>query len=269
MERKSITEGLNKKTINIDIVPTIKLVDMINNEDKNVANAVRKEKKKIAQAIDLISEKFLNGGRLLYFGAGTSGRLGVLDASECPPTFGVPNDRVIGIIAGGQNALTNATEFVEDNYELGKNDVAKYEITENDAIVGISVAGGAQYVIGGVEYAKSKGAVAICLTCNENSPLSKVCDISIVTRTGAEVITGSTRLKGGTAHKLVLNTLTTCAMIRCGHVYENLMINLRPSNVKLERRMVSIVKDITGDTDEVALEKLKKSNWVIKEAIKL
>ena len=263
------TEQRNPYTTHIGEMQTIDMVKAMNRENLVAVNAVINAEKEIAMAIDAISERMLKGGRLYYIGCGTSGRLGVLDASECPPTFGVPKDRVIGIIAGGQNALTNATEFVEDNYEQGKNDVAKYEITENDAIVGISVAGGAKYVIGGVEYAKSKGAVAICLTCNENSLLSKACDISIVTRTGAEVITGSTRLKGGTAHKLVLNALTTCAMVRCGHVYENLMINLRPSNVKLERRMVSIVKDITGDSEEVALEKLKKSNWVIKEAIKL
>lgn len=263
------TEQRNPYTTHISEMTSEQMVEAINRENLVATNAVINASADIAKAIDIISERMVKGGRLYYIGCGTSGRLGVLDASECPPTFGVTNDKVVGIIAGGQNALTNATEFAEDSYESGASDVAKYEITDLDTIVGISVAGGAQYVIGGLEYAKSKGAVAIGLTCNPDTPLSKVCELTICTRTGAEVITGSTRMKGGTAHKLVLNMLSTCAMVRCGHVYENLMINLRPSNVKLERRMVSIVRDITGDSEEVALEKLKKSNWVIKEAIKL
>jgi N-acetylmuramic acid 6-phosphate etherase len=207
------------------------------------------------------------GGRLFYIGCGTSGRLGVLDASECPPTYGVSKDVVIGIIAGGDYALRNAIEKVEDNYENGQNDLKAFDITQNDSVVGISVAGGAQYVIGALEYAKDCGALTIALTSNPDSKIAKVSDIEIFTDTGAEVITGSTRMKAGSAHKMVLNMISTAVMVKEGHVYENMMINLKPSNIKLKNRMIGIVKDITGVDENEALLLLENNDFVIRKAI--
>jgi N-acetylmuramic acid 6-phosphate etherase len=210
-----------------------------------------------------------NGGRLIYMGAGTSGRLGVLDASECPPTFGVSDDVVIGIIAGGDSALRKASEGAEDDKNAGENDLKKINLTDKDVVIGISAAGGARYVINALLYAKSIGCKTIGITSNENSLLDRTSDISIVTDTGAEVVTGSTRMKAGTAQKLVLNMLSTCAMIKTGKVYENLMINLKPTNEKLTGRMIRIVSEIKGISEEQAKKLLDNNEWNIRKAVSM
>jgi N-acetylmuramic acid 6-phosphate etherase len=262
------TEMRNPNTTHISDMSTIDMVKVIQKENINAALAVESELESIAKAIDGISERMKNGGRLFYIGCGTSGRLGVLDASECPPTYGVPKDLVIGIIAGGDHALRNAIEGAEDNAELGAADIARFDINENDSIVGISVAGGAKYVIGAMTKAKGCGAFTVALSSNENTPIEKIADVAIHPDTGAEVITGSTRMKAGTAHKMILNMISTSVMIRQGHVYENLMINLRPSNVKLEDRMVRIVRDILSIDYDEAKKLLDENDFVIKKAIK-
>ncbi len=261
------TEKRNPKTKNIDKISTFEMVRIMNEENYNAVKAVENQLENIAKAIDKISEALENGGRLIYVGAGTSGRLGVLDASECPPTFGVSYDMVIGLIAGGEKALTRATENVEDNSSAAVSDLKKINLNKNDVVVGISAAGGAAYVISAILYGKELGCTTIGITSNENTKLDILPDISIVTDTGEEVITGSTRLKAGTAQKLVLNMLSTCAMIKRGYVYENLMINLKPSNLKLKGRMVRIVSEIKNIPEKEAEELLEKSDWNIRKAV--
>ncbi len=261
------TEMRNPNTKYISDMSTIDMMKAIQRENVNAVAAVESELESIAAAVDGISERMKQGGRLFYIGCGTSGRLGVLDASECPPTYGVPKDLVIGIIAGGDHALRNAIEGAEDNAELGASDIAKFNITDKDSLVGISVAGGARYVIGAMTKAKECGALTIALTANEDTPIERIADIAIHPDTGAEVITGSTRMKAGTAHKMILNMISTSVMIRLGHVYENLMINLRPSNIKLEDRMVRIVRDILEIEYDEAKKLLDENDFVIKKAI--
>ena len=261
------TEMRNPKTMHIDKMDTLSMLKIVNEENMNSVKAVEAELRNIAKAVDAISEGFQKGGRLFYVGAGTSGRIGVLDASECPPTYGVPDDMVIGIIAGGDKCLRSASENAEDIAEKGVEDLEKYVINENDVVVGISVAGGAQYVLAALDYAKSKDATTVGLTSNEDSLLAKKCDIAICPDTGAEVITGSSRMKGGNAQKFVLNMLSTCAMVKNGYVYENLMINLKPSNIKLKNRMVGIVCDIISCEREAAEQLLNENEWNIRRAV--
>ena len=239
------TEMRNPSTTHIDRMSTAEMVRIIQDENVNAAMSIEKALSSIERAIDAIAERMAKGGRLFYIGCGTSGRLGVLDASECPPTYGVPYDLVIGIIAGGDGALRKAVEGAEDSHEAGYGDISSYNITELDSIVGISVAGGAQYVLGAFAKAREVGALIISLSSNEDTPIERAADIGIITDTGAEVITGSTRMKAGSAHKMVLNMISTAVMVRLGHVYENMMINLRPSNVKLRDRMIRILCEIT------------------------
>ncbi|MBR2453683.1 MAG: N-acetylmuramic acid 6-phosphate etherase [Clostridia bacterium] len=239
------TEMRNPSTTHIDRMSTAEMVRIIQDENVNAAMSIEKALGNIEKAIDAIAERMAKGGRLFYIGCGTSGRLGVLDASECPPTYGVPYDLVIGIIAGGDGALRKAVEGAEDSHEAGYRDVSSYNITNLDSIVGISVAGGAQYVLGAFAKAREVGALIISLSSNEDTPIEKAADIGIITDTGAEVITGSTRMKAGSAHKMVLNMISTAVMVKLGHVYENMMINLRPSNVKLRDRMIRILREIT------------------------
>lgn len=239
------TEMRNPSTTHIDRMSTAEMVRIIQDENVNAAMSIEKALSSIERAIDAIAERMAQGGRLFYIGCGTSGRLGVLDASECPPTYGVPYDLVIGIIAGGDGALRKAVEGAEDSHEAGYGDISSYNITELDSIVGISVAGGAQYVLGAFAKAREVGALIISLSSNEDTPIERAADIGIITDTGAEVITGSTRMKAGSAHKMVLNMISTAVMVRLGHVYENMMINLRPSNVKLRDRMIRILREIT------------------------
>ena len=267
MTKKIITENTNKKTKDIDIVPTIKLVEMINNEDKTVAHAISKEKKKIATAIDLIAEKFLNGGRLLYFGAGTSGRLGVLDASECPPTFGVDSSMVQGFIAGGDSALRNAIEGAEDSDENAINDFVRSEATNKDVIVAISASGNANYIIALLKNAKAKKIKTIGLCCNKNAKMKDFSDIFICPIVKEEVIAGSTRMKSGTAQKMILNMLSTGAMIKIGKTYQNYMIDVKATNEKLKNRAISIVCDLTNVDKKKATNILEETKFDVKKAV--
>ena len=261
------TEMRNPNTTHIDKMSTFDMVKTMNNENKTVTDAVDKALDKIAQAVDAAANALENGGRIIYIGAGTSGRLGVIDASECPPTFGVEPDVVVGIIAGGLQAMTRAAESVEDNEAEGIKSVEEIGINKNDILVGISAAGNAAYVIGAIEKAKSVGAVTVGLVCNEGCKIEAAADIAIVVDTGPEVITGSTRLKAGTSQKLVLNMISTGAMIRTGKVYENLMINVRPVNKKLHKRCVGIIREITGVDEARAYEELEKADNSIRKAI--
>lgn len=261
------TEKRNPKSQNIDKLTTVEMLDIINEENFNAVRAVEAEKENIALAVDAISNSLANGGRLFYIGAGTSGRLGVVDASECPPTFGVEPDLVTGIIAGGYDCMHQASENAEDKGENGVRDILDRGIKKGDVLVGISAAGGAAYVVKALEKANELGCVTIGLTSNEDTPVLNVSQIKICTRTGAEVITGSTRMKAGTAQKLVLNMLSTCAMIKTGKVYENLMINLKPTNIKLKGRMVRIVSEIKKCDEETATKLLDENNWVIRSAV--
>ena len=261
------TEKRNPYTKNIDTMSTIDMGKAISREDFNAAKAVEDASESIAQAIDAISNSLANGNRLFYIGAGTSGRLGILDASECPPTYGVGYDVVTGIIAGGRDCMFKASENAEDIAENGRRDIIENGVKKGDVVVGISVSGNAAYVVEALKQTKELGGIPISLTCNKNAKINEVSDINIITDTGEEVITGSTRMKAGTAHKMVLNMLSTCAMIKTGKVYENLMINLRPTNIKLKARMVRIVSDIL-DVDLCVAEKLLEDNdWVIRTAV--
>lgn len=262
-----ITEKSNPNTVNIDCATSFEIAQMINNEDLKVAQKINENLEPIAKAIDIISENFLNGGRLFYFGAGTSGRLGVLDASECPPTFSSEPDMVQGIIAGGDRALRFAIEGAEDSVELAKEDFAKIKATKNDTIVSISASGNANYVIEVLKLAKEIGAKTIAVTCNPNAKMSEFADVVICIETGAEAITGSTRMKAGTAQKMVLNMLTTGAMVKIGKVYKNLMIDVKPTNIKLKDRAARIVAEIAQVEKKVALNTLETNGYNLKEAV--
>ena len=261
------TEMRNPDTTNIDRMTTAGMLECIQRENENAVISVRKALGEIEIACDIIAEKLWQGGRLIYIGAGTSGRLGVLDAAECPPTFGVPRDMVIGIIAGGEKCMFQAAEREEDNYESGIKDLKDKQLTKSDVVVGISASGNAQYLIGAINYANELGCETVGITSNENTLITKSAKISIITDTGAEVITGSTRMKAGTAQKIILNMLSTVAMIKLGNVYENMMINLRPTNEKLKNRMIRIVTEIIGVNEEEAKKLLEKSDWNIRTAV--
>lgn len=265
--KKLTTESRNENTMDIDKISTLEMVKVINNEDKKVAEAVEVELPKIAEAIDCIVERMHKGGRLIYIGAGTSGRLGILDASECPPTFGISEEIVQGIIAGGTEAIFRAKEGAEDSKELALKDLKDKHITEIDTIVGLAASGRTPYVIGGLEYANEIGALTISVTCNANSQVSKTAKISIAPVVGAEVVTGSTRLKSGTAQKLVLNMLSTGAMIKLGKVYGNLMVDVKSSNEKLIQRAKLIVCEATGKSIEEATEVLNETDFDVKLTI--
>ena len=263
------TEMRNPKTTHIDKMSTMEMLQVIQEENVNAVNAVGAQLENIAKAVEAITEAFNAGGRLIYMGAGTSGRTGVIDATECPPTFGVAPGQVVGIIAGGNDTMFRASENQEDNAEAGVKDLKERDLTGKDVVVGVSAAGGAAYVIGALEYAESLGCVTVGLTSNAGTLLDKTADISIVCDTGPEVITGSTRMKAGTSQKLVLNMLSTCPMIKTGKVYENLMINLSATNEKLIQRMKRIVAEVTGITADEAEQYLQQSDWNIRRAIAL
>ena len=261
------TESRNQNTLDIDRVSTIEMVKKINDEDKKVAEAVEKELPQIAEAIDGIVERLKKGGRLIYIGAGTSGRLGILDASECPPTYGVSEELVQGVIAGGQEAIFRAQEGAEDSKELAINDLKEKNITKLDVIVGLAASGRTPYVIGGLEYANEIGALTISVTCNANSAVANTAQIAISPVVGPEVVTGSTRLKSGTAQKLVLNMLSTGSMIKLGKVYGNLMVDVQSTNEKLVERAKKIVSEATGVDTDIAAEYLNKTKSNVKLAI--
>lgn len=262
-----VTEKTNPNTIDIDISSSLEIAKMINNEDLKVAQKISENLTSIASAIDIISNNFLKGGRLFYFGAGTSGRLGVLDASECPPTYNTPSEMVQGIIAGGDRALRFAIEGAEDSIELAQQDFKKLNITENDTVISISASGNANYVIEILKLAKEKNIKTIALTCNPNAKMSNFADINICIETGAEVITGSTRMKAGTAQKMVLNMLTTGAMVKIGKVYKNFMVDVKPTNIKLKDRAQRIVSEIANCTQDKAKTVLEANDYKLKEAV--
>lgn len=260
-----ITEYRNENTKNIDLLSTIDIVRKINEEDKLVALAIEDETPNIAKAVDIIAKQFLVGGKLYYFGAGTSGRIGILDASECPPTFGVPSDLVTGIIAGGDSAIRNAVEGAEDNFELGVED-AKC-LTSQDVCVVISASGNPKYLLGVLSEADRIGCRTIALTCNHKALIIEEAGHSICVEVGPEVIAGSSRMKAGSVQKMVLNMLSTGAMIKIGKTYENFMIDLMPTNEKLKDRAIRIVSEIANVSASCALQTLLESNWSVKTAI--
>jgi N-acetylmuramic acid 6-phosphate etherase len=242
---KPITEQINPKTADIDRSSTLEIVALINEEDKTVAEAVSRILPSVAEAVDLIAERLGAGGRLFYIGSGTSGRLGVLDASECPPTFGVSPDLVQGVIAGGYDALRKAVEGAEDNPEQAARDLEAFALTERDAVVGISASGNTPYTLGALRYAEKIGAARIALTCNPDSQMAEAAEVSIAAVVGPEAIAGSSRMKAGTAQKMILNMISTATMIKMGLVYGNLMSNLQPTNEKLVRRACSMIAEET------------------------
>ncbi len=262
------TEMRNPNTTHIDRMSTAEMVRIIQNENVNAAMSIEKALGSIERAIDAIAARMAKGGRLFYMGCGTSGRLGIVDASECPPTYGVPHGLVVGIIAGGDGAIRKAAEGAEDSYEAGYGDISSHNVTALDSIIGISVAGGAQYVLGAFAKAREVGALIISLSSNEDTPIEKAADIGIVTDTGAEVITGSTRMKAGSAHKMVLNMISTAVMVKLGHVYENMMINLRPSNVKLRDRMIRILREIIDQPYDKCESLLEENGFSLRSTLK-
>jgi N-acetylmuramic acid 6-phosphate etherase len=263
----TLTEERNPLTSDLDTLPTLTMLTLINAEDQKVALAVREELPRIAQAVDAIAERMQRGGRLIYMGAGTSGRLGVLDASECPPTFGTLPELVVGLIAGGTVALTEAVEGAEDDRQGGAAEIVELDVNEHDCVVGIAASGRTPYAIGGLEEAKKRGALTISIACNRPSHLEDLVQIAIAPLVGPEVLSGSTRLKAGTAQKMVLNMISTGVMIRLGKTYSNLMVDVQPTNAKLRQRARRIVAEATGLILQQATEILSKCNGEVKTAI--
>lgn len=262
-----ITEQENEKTQNIDKVSTVEAVRLINHEDKKVAFEIEKILPEIASAIDKIVEKLQNGGRLFYIGTGTSGRLGVLDASEIPPTYGVSYDLVQGVIAGGYDALYKATEASEDNSNQGAEDLKLRGVTAKDSVVGIAASGRTPYTIGALDYAREMGCFTACITCVPDSAITKSAEISLVAVVGAEAITGSTRMKAGTAQKMILNMISTTAMIRLGLVKGNRMTNVKSSNIKLKERSLRILMAETDLEESAAQNLLNEADGDLRVAI--
>jgi len=261
------TEARNTNTTDLDTLNSLELVSRINEQDKLVADAITKELPVIAEAVDAISNAFSIGGRLLYVGAGTSGRLGILDASECAPTFGVSESMVIGLIAGGHKAMFKAQEGAEDSPQQGKEDLVQHNVNSKDVVVGIAASGRTPYVVGALQYAKSVAGHTVALSCNPDSVIAKHADIAITPIVGPEVLTGSTRMKAGTAQKLVLNMLTTASMVRIGKCFENLMVDVQVSNEKLLARAIGIVMQATDCSKEEASNVLQQSQHNVKAAI--
>ena len=261
------TEQRNPATAHIDTLSTLEMAALINQEDHRCAEAVKAVLPEIARSVDLIYDQLRKGGRLFYCGAGTSGRLGVLDAAECPPTYGVDPGLVIGLIAGGPDALLRAVEHAEDNTNLGRQDLASHDFSARDVLIGIAASGRTPYVLGAMDYARALGAPVIALTCCHNSVMSGHADVTIAPVPGPEVVTGSSRMKSGTCQKLVLNMLSTCVMIRLGKVYGNLMVDLKATNEKLLHRAVSIVCQATGAETDQARAALEECGFHCKTAI--
>ena len=261
------TEAVNPASAEIDRLSPLEIVHLMNREDAHVAQAVGREAEAIARAIETISDRIRHGGRLIYIGAGTSGRLGVLDASECPPTFRTPPELVVGIIAGGRDALVRSAEGKEDHPEYGEHDLKAVELCDRDAVVGIATSGRTPYVIGGLRYAQNVGAATIGFSCNEDPELAGVSQILITPIVGPEVISGSTRLKAGTATKMVLNMLSTGTMVQLGKTYGNLMVDLRATNSKLQDRAERIMQRLTGLDLAAARELLDHAGGEVKTAL--
>ncbi len=264
---KLTTEQPDKNYENLDTSTSLEIATMMNQADKAVPEAVAKSLPQIAKAIDLITERLKKGGRLFYTGAGTSGRLGILDAAECPPTFGTDPEFVQAIIAGGDKALYKAVEGAEDSFELGEEELKEHGLQSQDVVVGIAASGRTPYVIGALTYARASGAATISLACNAEAKISSIADVAIEVITGSEVLMGSTRLKAGTAQKLVLNMLSTGSMVKLGKIYRNLMVDLTASNEKLVERSKRIITFATGVSYDEAAQALMEANGHVKTAI--
>ncbi|MFW5393354.1 N-acetylmuramic acid 6-phosphate etherase [Yersinia sp. 2544 StPb PI] len=262
-----ISESRNPATMELDKFSTLEMLTCFNDEDRKVPEAIRLVLPAIAQAVDLAAESLKQGGRLIYLGAGTSGRLGVLDASECPPTFGVPHGRVIGLIAGGPGALFKAVEGAEDDIALGVRDLQDLKLMATDMVVGLAASGRTPYVIGALRYARQLGCPTAAISCNPDSPIAQEAQVAISPVVGPEALTGSTRMKSGTAQKLVLNMLSTGAMVRLGKVYQNLMVDVKATNVKLVDRACRIVVEATGASRAEAENALSQTEFDVKPAI--
>ncbi|OUN73351.1 N-acetylmuramic acid 6-phosphate etherase [Faecalibacterium sp. An58] len=261
------TERRNPRTMNLDTMTELEIVSAINEEDARVPLAIAKKLPEIAQAAHWAVEAFEQGGRLFYMGAGTSGRLGVLDAAECPPTFGVDPGMVVGLIAGGEKAFLKAIEGAEDSRELGRSDLEAHGLTAKDFVVGIAASGRTPYVLGGLEYAKSVGCRTAAIACNTGSAVGKAADLAIEVEVGPEVLTGSTRMKSGTAQKMILNMISTASMVRIGKAYQNLMVDVMQTNEKLHVRAENIVIDATGVERQEARRAIDAAGGSVKCAI--
>ncbi|ENT4819975.1 TPA: N-acetylmuramic acid 6-phosphate etherase [Citrobacter farmeri] len=262
-----VSETRNPQTMDLDALTTLELVHRFNQQDTLVAEAVKATLPDVASAVDAAAEALKSGGRIIYMGAGTSGRLGVLDASECPPTFGVPHGLVVGLIAGGPGALLKAVEGAEDNAQLGEDDLIALNLTPQDLVVGLAASGRTPYVIGGLKYARKMGCITVAISCNPDSPIAQEADIAISPVVGPEALTGSTRMKSGTAQKLVLNMISTGAMVKFGKVYQNLMVDMKATNIKLMDRACRMVVEATGVARAEAEMLLKQTDFDVKPAI--
>ena len=265
--RELNTERRNPKTEHLDEMSALEIVTTMNQEDAGVPRAIRRALPQIAQAVEVVVERLRAGGRLFYVGAGTSGRIGALDASECAPTFGIPQNTVQCVIAGGEKALVRATESSEDSADQGRIDIAARKVGKKDVVVGIAASGYTPYTIGALKYARSKGAAAIAVACNGGSELASVAQISIEVDVGPEVLTGSSRLKAGTAQKMICNMISTAAMAKLGYVYSNLMINMRLKNRKLRQRGLFILETLAEVDRETALQALERANMDLSVAL--
>lgn len=264
---KLTTETRNKDTMNLDMMSAIEIATAMNKEDENIVKSVKKTLPKIAEVIDICTKTLKGGGRIIYMGAGTSGRLGLLDAVECPPTFGVPSDLVVGLIAGGSYAFIKAVEGAEDSKTLGAEDLKGLNLTNKDVVIGLAASGRTPYVIHGLKYAREIGCKTAVVVCNKDSEMAKCSDIAIEVVTGPEVLTGSTRLKAGTAQKMVLNMISTGSMVGIGKAYENLMVDVMQTNEKLVVRAENIIIEATDADRETARKALKEANGKVKTAI--
>lgn len=261
------TEKANPKTENFSFMSIKEAIEIMNKEDMNAVNCIEDEKDNIEKLIKLASDSLKIGGRIIYMGAGTSGRLGLLDAVECPPTFGVDYNTVVGLIAGGEKAFVKAKEGAEDDENLGKKDLESINLTEKDTVIGIAASGRTPYVIGGLKYANEIGANTGSIACTKDSDIGKIAKIKIEAIPGPEVLTGSTRLKAGTTTKLILNMISTISMNNIGKIYKNYMVDLKLSNKKLNQRGINIVKAVTGVNENIAIEVLEKAKGHVKLAI--
>lgn len=264
---KLTTESTNESTLNIDRLESLEIVTLINNEDKKVAEAIEKVLPQIAEAVDAIVERFKKGGRIIYCGAGSSGRMGTLDAVELTPTYSVSPSRAFGLLAGGDEAMYTAVEGAEDSEELAIEDLKRVKLTADDCVIGIAASGRTPYTKAALEFGKQTGAFTISVTCNQASVMAKIADVSIAPVVGPEVINGSTRMKAGTAQKMVVNMLSTAAMIRLGKVYRNYMVHVQPTNEKLMKRAVKMIVDLTGAKEELALKTLYEADKDVAAAI--
>ena len=265
--KKMTTETRNSASENLDCMSSLEIVTLMNSEDSKIALAVREQMPQIAKAVDLCVSALENGGRIVYMGAGTSGRLAAIDAAECPPTFGVSKDTVIGLIAGGNQIEISLTNDKEDSPESGMADLRQISLTKKDIVIGIAASGRTPYVIGGMEYAKKLGCNTVSIACNSNSEIGKRADVAIEVIVGSEVLTGSTRLRAGTSQKMVLNMISTASMVRTGKAYRNLMVDVVQTNEKLVARAQGILMEATGISGEDAVQVLEKAGGSVKKAI--